>query len=386
MPLMPRQQEVGGSARRMPCREHVASMRTDMPKSPLTGGCHARIEVPCLQIRRPDEETVLFQEPSPDPKVRNVTSTHAMNMPAWSTVTTALEVVQDIDLTGRTAIVTGAASGIGVETARALATAGAAVTLAVRDPGMGARVAEDIVRTSGNRAISVRSLDLADLASVDAFVTAWNGPLHILVNNAGVMNTPELRTAGGWEMQFAVNHLGHFALATGLHQALAASGSARVVAVSSSGHGSSPIRFDDLFFERDAYDPGVAYGQSKTANVLFALEATRRWQGDGVIAKAVMPGGIWTNLQRHWDPATRASMKAKYPGKTPGQGAATSLFVATSPDITPDGPVYYEDCAPAEVVPFIIDGLHGVMPHALDEKAASRLWDLSETLVAEGRA
>jgi len=295
---------------------------------------------------------------------------------------TALEVVEGIDLHGRTALVTGASSGIGVETARALAAAGASVTLAVRDLDAGARTAGDIRASTGNDAVRVAPLDLADLATVRELAAGWSGPLHILVNNAGIMHTPELRTRAGWEMQFAVNHLGHFALATALHPALAAAGDARIVAVSSSGHASSDIRFDDLFFERDAYDSGLAYGQSKTANVLFALEATRRWAEDGITAAALMPGGIWTNLQRHWDPEVLAGMKRRYPGKTPTQGAATSVFVATRASLGVGTPGYYEDCHPAAVVPAVVDGIHGVMPHALDPAAARRLWDLSAELVA----
>ena len=301
---------------------------------------------------------------------------------AFGPESTALDVVRGIDLSGRSALVTGAGSGIGVETARALAAAGASVTLAVRDIAAGARTAEDIRSSTGNDAVLVTHLDLADLATVRALAGEWSGPLHILVNNAGIMHTPELRTAAGWEMQFAVNHLGHFALATALHPALAAAGDARIVAVSSSGHGSSGIRFDDLFFERDVYDSGLAYGQSKTANVLFALEATRRWARDGITAAALMPGGIWTNLQRHWDPEVLAEMKRRYPGKSPAQGAATSVFVATRAVLGVGTPGYYEDCRAASVVPAIVDGIHGVLPHALDPHAARRLWEVSTELVA----
>ena len=295
---------------------------------------------------------------------------------------TALEVVDGLDLTGRSALVTGASSGIGVETARALAAAGASVTLAVRDLAAGERTAEDIRSSTGIGTVRVAHLDLADLATVRALAAAWTGPLHILVNNAGIMHTPELRTPAGWEMQFAVNHLGHFALATALHPALAAADGARIVAVSSSGHGSSGIRFDDLFFERDVYDSGLAYGQSKTANVLFALEATRRWEDDGITAAALMPGGIWTNLQRHWDPEVLSGMKRRYPGKSPAQGAATSVFVATRAALGVGTPGYYEDCHPAQVVPEIVDGIYGVLPHALDPTAARRLWDVSADLIA----
>jgi NAD(P)-dependent dehydrogenase (short-subunit alcohol dehydrogenase family) len=306
---------------------------------------------------------------------------------------TALEVVEGVDLTGRRAVVTGASSGIGVETARALASAGAQVTLAVRDLDAGRRVAADIAGTSGGPAPDVARLDLADLASVDAFVAAWEGPLHVLVDNAGVMDTPSGRTAQGWETQFGTNHLGHFALTTGLHTALAAAGDARVVVVSSSGHAASPVVFDDLFFERRPYEPGLAYGQSKTANVLFAVEATRRWAGDGITANALMPGGIWTPLQRHWpaeqraaaeEQARRAESAGLFHMKTPEQGAATSVFLATSPLVAGVGGRYFEDCQEAEVVDRL-DGIHGVVRHALDPDAARRLWDVSERLVSAAR-
>ncbi|HWO65522.1 MAG TPA: SDR family NAD(P)-dependent oxidoreductase [Umezawaea sp.] len=304
----------------------------------------------------------------------------------FDATSTAAEVVAGVDLSGRAVVVTGAASGIGVETARALAMTGAGVTLAVRDVEAGERVAADITATTGNAAVRVERLDLADPASVDAFTAAWRGPLHVLVNNAGVMASPESYTARGWESQFAVNHLGHFALALGLHPALVADGEARVVSVSSSGHGTSPVVFDDLFFDRRPYDPWLAYGQSKTANVLFAVEATRRWAGDGITANAVMPGGIWTNLQRHWDPEVLAAVKAEAAQeglamKTPEQGAATSVLVATSPALAGVGGRYFEDCREAEVVAEVVDGLHGVREHALDPVAAARLWDVSLDLL-----
>src|SRR3979409_1604763 len=176
---------------------------------------------------------------------------------------TAAEVVDGIDLAGRRVIVTGGASGIGVETARALAGAGAEVTLAVRNLAAGERTAEDIIATTGNKQVLVAPLDLADQASVASFAAAWDGPRHILVNNAGLMASPLMRTPQGWEMQFATNHLGHFALATGLHRALAAAGRARVVSVSSSAHLRSPVVFDDIHFRERAYDPWLAYGQSE---------------------------------------------------------------------------------------------------------------------------
>ncbi|HEY0239711.1 MAG TPA: SDR family NAD(P)-dependent oxidoreductase [Friedmanniella sp.] len=295
---------------------------------------------------------------------------------------TADDVLAGLDLTGRRAIVTGAASGIGVETARALARAGADVTLAVRNTTGGREVADDIEATTGH-AVAVAELHLDDIASVHAFVQAWSGPLHILVNNAGIMDTPLAYTSAGWESQLATNHLGHFALTVGLHDALAAAGSARVVSVASSGHGNSPVHLEDLMFLRRPYEPGLAYGQSKTANVLFAVEAQRRWGGEGITVNALMPGGIWTGLQKHWDPELLATLKVQAVGlvKTTEQGASTSVLLATAPELEGYGGRYFEDNHEAQVVPEIYDVVYGVLPWALDPEAASRLWDVSTALV-----
>jgi NAD(P)-dependent dehydrogenase (short-subunit alcohol dehydrogenase family) len=299
---------------------------------------------------------------------------------------TAAEVVAGIDLSGKRAIVTGGSSGIGVETARALAGAGGDVTLAVRDTAAGNRTAADITATTGNADVHVGRLDLADQASVAAFVANWTGPLHRLVNNAGVMALPDRQlTPEGWEMQFATNHLGHFALALGLHDALAAAGDARIVSLSSRGHLRSPVVFEDLNFTSHPYDPWVAYGQSKTANVLFAVEATRRWGGDGITANAVHPGAIPTNLSRHMDPEVLADLRASgtFTYKTPEQGAATSVLVATSPQLEGIGGRYFEDCNEAAVVePSASDFVgSGVAAYALDPGNAERLWDVSQDLV-----
>ncbi|HUY17219.1 MAG TPA: SDR family NAD(P)-dependent oxidoreductase, partial [Acidimicrobiales bacterium] len=191
---------------------------------------------------------------------------------------TAADVTAGIDLSGKRAIVTGGASGIGLETARALSNAGASVTLAVRDVDAGARVARVLALTSSDREVKVGYLDLTNLDSVRLFCAVWEGPLHLLINNAGVMAVPTLELSfEGHELQFATNHLGHFALTTGLHHALAAAAGARVVSVSSSAHHFSPVRFDDVDYVNRPYDPWSAYGQSKTANVLHAVEITRRW-------------------------------------------------------------------------------------------------------------
>jgi NAD(P)-dependent dehydrogenase (short-subunit alcohol dehydrogenase family) len=303
---------------------------------------------------------------------------------------TAAEVASGIDLSGKRAIVTGGASGIGIETARALAGTGAEVTLAVRDTAAGEKTASDIRTSTGNDAIHVGALDLADLASVRAFADAWDGPLHLLVNNAGVMALPELQlNDAGWEMQFATNHLGHFALALGLHDALAADGNARIVSLSSSAHQQSPVVFDDINFAFREYGPFLAYGQSKTANVLFAVGATERWAADGITANAVMPGGISTRLQRHLDAEYLDRVRAQAPGgvqvklKTPEQGAATSVLLASSPLLEGVGGRYFDDCNEAQPISHRgeLGRLNGVAPFALDRDNADRLWELSATAV-----
>jgi NAD(P)-dependent dehydrogenase (short-subunit alcohol dehydrogenase family) len=302
---------------------------------------------------------------------------------------TAAEVVDGIDLAGRRVIVTGGASGIGIETARALAGAGAEVTLAVRNLAAGERTAEDIIATTGNKQVLVAPLDLADQASVASFAAAWDGPLHILVNNAGLMASPEMRTPEGWEMQFATNHLGHFALATRLHRALAAAGGARIVSVSSSAHLRSPVVFSDIHFRQRAYEPWAAYGQSKTANVLFAVEATRRWAADDVTANALMPGAIRTSLQRYVTDADLDRLRAQMGAtdvtwKTPEQGAATSVLVATSPLLAGIGGRYFEDCN--EAGPNQPGTRRGVAAYALDPDAAARLWQVSVDTLSDARS
>jgi NAD(P)-dependent dehydrogenase (short-subunit alcohol dehydrogenase family) len=300
---------------------------------------------------------------------------------------TAAEVIAGVDLSGKRAIVSGASSGIGVETALALADAGAAVTLAVRNTEAGERVAAEIREGTGDGGVAVGALDLSDLSSVAAFAAAWSGPLDILVNNAGVMAIQELTlSANGHEMQFATNHLGHFALALALHDWLAAAGSARIVSVSSGGHLRSPVVFDDIDYAFRDYDPFGAYGQSKTANVLFAVEATRRWSADGIVANALMPGGIATPLQRHLpahyaEQALDAFRAAGADFKSVQQGAATSVLLAASPLLEGIGGRYFEDCNEAVRVDRRgKPGQGGVAPYALDPANAERLWELSLAL------
>src|SRR6202041_3024737 len=209
--------------------------------------------------------------------------------------TSAPEVIAGLNLAGKRAIITGGAAGIGIETARALSAAGAAVTLAVRRPDAAESAAEELRRSTGNPAVDVKYLDLSDLHTVRAFTAAWKGPLHILVNNAGIMAVPELeKTPQGFELQLGTNFLGHFALTVGLHRALAAANGARVVSVSSSGHFFSPVIFDDLNFDFVPYTPIGAYGQSQTATALLAVGITQRWADDGIRSNTLHPGAIAT--------------------------------------------------------------------------------------------
>lgn len=298
---------------------------------------------------------------------------------------TASEVIGGVDLTGRRALVTGGASGIGLETVRALASAGADVTVATRDPAAAAPALRGLATTAPAGSVDVRALDLADLASVAHFADAWSGPLDILVANAGIMALPTRQVTDlGWELQLATNHLGHFALATALHPALRAAGSARLVVVSSGAHRNAAFDFGDPHFERRPYDPWTAYAQSKTADVLLAVGA-HRWAADGVTANALNPGWILgTNLQRHIDAGTMRAMGvtdedgAVIPQpyhKTAEQGAATSVLLAASPLLDGVTGRYFEDNQEAQVVDGDEGRPGGVAAHAVDPVAADRLWD-----------
>jgi NAD(P)-dependent dehydrogenase (short-subunit alcohol dehydrogenase family) len=301
---------------------------------------------------------------------------------------TADEVSEGVDLTGKRAIVTGGASGIGVETSKTLARRGAAVTLAVRDVESGRRVAAEIAAEIGTGTddvrIDVRPLELTDLASVRRFVDDWDQPLDLLINNAGVMAIQE-RTVGdgGWEAQLATNFLGHFALTTGLHRWLVRADGARVVSVSSSGHLFSPVVFDDLSFRFRPYDPLLAYAQSKTAVISFAVGASSRWADDGITVNTLNPGAIATPLQRHVGGRLATPVELQ---KTPAQGASTTLLLATSPLLEGIGGRYFNDnqeAAPVEERPSDIGELVGsVASYALDRDNADRLWGVATAAVA----
>jgi NAD(P)-dependent dehydrogenase (short-subunit alcohol dehydrogenase family) len=308
---------------------------------------------------------------------------------------TAAEVIAGVDLTGKRAVVTGGASGIGLATAHALAAAGRPVAVwdLRQDRATDAeRAAADIRAGTGRDDVQVVHVDLADRSTIGAFAAGWTRPLHILVNNAGVMALPELtRTPEGWETQFATNHLGHAALTLDLHDALAAAQGARVVVVSSSGHQRSPVVFDDIHFTSRPYEAWSAYGQSKTATILFTVAIAKKWAADGVTANALHPGGIMTNLQRHLDDAQLRFVGAVDeqgrrmdvpPGwKTPHQGAATSVLLAASPHVQGVSGRYFEDCNEALVLTEPGDGYSGVAPYALDANDADRLWDETARLL-----
>jgi NAD(P)-dependent dehydrogenase (short-subunit alcohol dehydrogenase family) len=301
----------------------------------------------------------------------------------------AAEVLDGLDLSGHVAVVTGGYSGLGLETARALAGAGAQVVVPARRPA----AAEEALAGAGVRA-EIDALDLGDLDSVRGFAQRFldsGRPIDILINNAAIMANPETRVGPGWESQFATNHLGHFTLTNLLWPALTAGpGGARVVALSSSGHKRSAIRFDDLMFERDPYDKWQAYGQAKTANSLFAVQLDALGQDAGVRAFAVHPGGILTPLQRHlsrqemvdfgWIDEDGNQVETRF--KTPEQGAATSVWAATSPQLAGMGGVYCEDAdiaAPTD--PASPDArFRGVDAHAIDRDDAARLWEVSAAL------
>ena len=292
---------------------------------------------------------------------------------------------------------TGGYSGIGLETARVLHAAGAQVVVPARNTAR-ARAA-----LAGLNGVEVESMDLIDPTSVDAFAATFldsGRPLHLLVNNAGIMATPLARDARGFESQFATNHLGHFQLTSRLWPALVAAGGARVVTLSSRGHRFSPVIFDDLHFERREYAPFSAYGQSKTANSLFAVELDRRGRTEGVRAFAAHPGTIIdTDLIRHLDPEPlRAAGAVDADGrpvrdpeqqlKTIEQGAATTVWCATSPQLAERGGVYCENC---DISPLVgtededawrNSGIPGVLSYAVDPDAAARLWEVSEQLTA----
>jgi NAD(P)-dependent dehydrogenase (short-subunit alcohol dehydrogenase family) len=313
----------------------------------------------------------------------------------FTAASTAADVIAGIDLTGKVAIVTGGYSGIGVETTRALRAAGAKVIVPARDLGK-ART------TLAGIDAEVAAMDLGDPTSVSAFARAFlatGQPLHLLVHSAGIMATPFARDARDFESQFATNHLGHFQLATLLMPALRKANGARVVSVSSWGHRFSNVVFDDLHYQRRDYSPWLGYGQSKTANILFAVALDARGADDGIRAFSLHPGTIvGTDLGRHvskeflrkagvFDDHDHPVIDPSQGLKTIEQGAATSVWCATHPQLASRGGEYCENC---DVAPPVGDNPpprqtdwkpNGVFAYAVDRDAAERLWTVSEQLL-----
>ena len=309
--------------------------------------------------------------------------------------TTAAEAVAGIDLTGKHAIVTGGYSGIGLETVRALASAGARVTIGVRDAARGEATAQELNAELRDTKIQAAELDLGSLASVRRFAQTYlktlpaeNAVLNILVNNAAVMACPFEHTQDGHELQFGTNHLGHFCLFNELLPALQEAEGARVVCLSSTGHFRSPVVFEDINFEQREYDPWASYGQAKTANALTAVGIQSRYANKGIEAFAVHPGGIMTTLQRHMTAEEitqrgwvdeQGNINERF--KTTEQGASTSVWAATAPALAGRGGRYLEDCSEAQVLEKISADFTGVMNYAVDPALADKLWALSMDLI-----
>src|SRR5215470_3343060 len=303
--------------------------------------------------------------------------------------TTAAEVIRGIDLSGKTAIVTGGYSGIGLETTRTLLSAGADVVVPTWD------LSKAKSALAAMPSVIAETLDLMDPVSIDAFANRFVGSgqaLHILVNNAGIMANPLARDARGYESQFSTNHLGHFQLTARLWPALRRAKGARVVSLSSVGHRRAQVNFEDPNFERREYDRWAAYGQSKTANALFAVGLDTIGEPDGIRAFSVHPGGVVTDLIRHMsteevraygvlDEHGRPIIDPARNMKTPEQGAATSVWCATSRQLEGLGGVYCENCDIAVPVPGGSTELRGVRPWAIDRGFARELWNLSEKLI-----
>jgi NAD(P)-dependent dehydrogenase (short-subunit alcohol dehydrogenase family) len=298
--------------------------------------------------------------------------------------TEARDAIGGRDLTGKVAIVTGGYSGLGLETTKALANAGAIVIVPARTPEKAQKALVDIPN------VEQAALDLADPASIDAFAGGFlsrTRSLDILINNAAIMASPLMRDARGYEAQFATNHLGHFQLTARLWPALKTANRARVVSLSSIGHRISPPDLEDPNFERTEYNKWLSYGRAKSANALFAVGLDARGAKHNVRAFAVHPGGIMTDLQRYMPEEEKRAMgwvdengvvDARF--KTPSQGAATSVWCATNAQLEGKGGVYCEDCDIAVAVPADHKGFSGVRPWATDPELAEKLWALSERM------
>lgn len=307
----------------------------------------------------------------------------------FNAFSTAGDIVAGMDLSGTTAIVTGGYSGLGLETVRALAAAGVEVIVPARDTGRA------LATLSGLPRVTVAQVNLMNAQSIDTFAAAFNADkpaLHLLINCAGVMATPLMRDEAGHESQFAINHLGHFRLTARLWPALRRTHGARVVSLSSRGHQIAGVDFDDVDFQQKAYDKWIAYGQSKTANALFAVALDARGRDDNIRAFSVHPGTVLGPLARHLSADEIATFKVRDESgeliiapeqdlKTAAQGAATIVWCATSAQLVSMGGVYCEDCDIASVSE---SERRGVRPWAIAHAPAERLWALSEGMTGIG--
>lgn len=311
-------------------------------------------------------------------------------MNRFDATSTAEQVIEGISLEGKLAVVTGASSGLGVETCRVLAAAGASVLMVARDETKLEAVAQELRAAQPAAQISTQVMDLADLNSVRNAATEillYHSQIQLLINNAGVMACPLLRTAQGFEMQFGTNHLGHFLFTGLLSQALIEGAPGRVVNLSSAGHKFARFNFDDPSYEHRPYDKWQAYGESKTANVLFTVGLDLRTRERGVRAFAVHPGAIHTSLGRHMDHGDYQLLMERNPGgetlefKSLQQGAATTVWAASSPHLAKRGGIYLENC---QIAPAAVHGKNiGVESYAVNPDLAERLWTLSEELVGQ---
>ena len=311
-------------------------------------------------------------------------------MPKFGFESTTADVIAGISLAGKRALVTGASSGLGVETVRTLAGAGAAVVMSARDAQKLTAARDEVLQQLPDAQLDMLIMDLADLESVRAAADQAlqkYSQINLLINNAGVMACPLMRTAQGFEMQFGTNHLGHFLFTCLLVPALIAGAPARVVNLSSAGHKFANINLEDPNYRERDYEKWQAYGESKTANALFSVGLDARLRAQGVRALAVHPGVIMTELSRHMEEADFLTLSERSPSgeelvfKSLEQGAATSVWAATSAQLADEGGIYLENC---EIATNSVQGGNtGVESYALDSAAAEQLWTLSEGFVGQ---
>ena len=304
------------------------------------------------------------------------------------------EIIKGIDLTGKIAVITGGYSGIGLETTKELVNAGAEVFIPAKRTSLAAENLQGVVTKE-----KIIEMDLSDLNSVKSFTDSFkesNNKLDLLINNAGIMACPETRIGKNWESQFAINHIGHFLLTKELMPLMSNAEGARFVSLSSSAHSLTPILWDDIHFENNKYDKWMAYGQSKTASSLIAIEFNNKMQDKGVNGFSVHPGGIMTPLQRHLKNEEMVALGwlkedgspsdlAKNFFKTPSQGASTTLWCATSPKLKDVGGVFCEDCDIAKKKSEVDESLQryfGVADWAVDTNEASKLWEATENMLS----